>query len=205
MNFHNMLTTAKSFYLLMILNVAIKSRVFRISVIYKQVSIDYISDWSVKWRLHFNHSKCVVMKFHSSSGSIFDYGYKIGSNFITSKDTHRDLGIILQTDLNWSNHYDHIYCKTYRLLSLLGRCFSSNNSISTKKKLYISLVHSQLTYCSQIWRPALIKDVKKLETLQRRATKFILGYHFSGLDYKDRLIQLKLLPLMYFSNWQICF
>ena len=41
MIFHNMLTTAKFFYLLMILNVAIESRVFRISVIYKQVSIDY--------------------------------------------------------------------------------------------------------------------------------------------------------------------
>ena len=45
---------------------------------------------------------------------------------------------------------------------------------------------------------SLIKDIKKLEKPQRRATKFILGYHLSGLDYKDRLIQLNLLPLMYF-------
>ena len=163
-----------------------------------QASINRLSDWSMKWRLHFNDSKCVVMIFHSSSSSIFDYDYKIGSNFITSKDTHRDLGIMLQTNLNWSNHYDHICCKAYRVLSLLRRSFSSTNSISTKKKLYISLVRSQLTYCSQMWKPALIKDIKKLEKLQRRATKFILGYHLSGLDYKDRLIQLKLLPLMYF-------
>ena len=105
---------------------------------------------------------------------------------------------MLQTNLNWSKYYDHICCKAYRVLSLLRCSFSSTNSISTKKKLYISLVRSQLTYCSQIWRPALIKDIKKLEKLQRRATKFILGYHLSGLDYKDRLIQLKLLPLMHF-------
>ena len=138
------------------------------------------------------------MQFHSSRSYILDYDYKIGSNSITSKDTHRDLGILLQTSLNWSNHYDHICCKVYRVLSLLRCSFSSTNSIFTKKKLYISLVRSQLTYCSQIWRPALIKDIKKLEKPQRRATKFILGYHLSGLDYKDRLIQLNLLPLMYF-------
>ena len=135
-----------------------------------QASINRLSDWSMKWRLHFNDSKCVVMKCHSSSSSIFDYDYKIGSNFITSKDTHRDLGIRLQTNLNWSNHYDHICCKAYRVLSLFRRSFSSTNSISTKKKLYISLVRSQLTYCSQMWKPALIKDIKKLEKLQRRAT-----------------------------------
>ena len=50
-----------------------------------QASINQLSDWSMKWRLHFNDSKCVVMTFHSSSSSIFDYDYKIGSNFITTK------------------------------------------------------------------------------------------------------------------------
>ena len=139
------------------------------------------------------------MQSHSYRSYVLDYDYKIGSNSITSKDTHRDLGILLQTSLNWSNHYDHICCKAYRVLSLLRRSFSSTNSIFTKKSFsYISLVRFQLTYCSQIWRPALIKDIKKLEKPQRRATKFILGYHLSGLDYKDCLIQLNLLPLMYF-------
>ena len=135
-----------------------------------QASINRLSDWSMKWGLHFNDSKCVVMQFHSSRSYILDYDYKIGSNSITSKDTH----ILLQTSLNWSNHYNHICCKAYRVLSLLMCSFSSTNSIFTKKKLYISLVRSQLTYCSQIWRPALIKDIKKLEKPQRRATKFIL-------------------------------
>ena len=111
-----------------------------------QASINRLSDWSMKWGLHFNDSKCVVMQFHSSRSYILDYDYNIGSNSITSKDTHRDLGILLQTSLNWSNHCDHICCKAYRVLSLLRRSFSSTNSIFTKKKLYISLVHSQLTY-----------------------------------------------------------
>ena len=61
--------------------------------------------------------------------------------------------------------------------------------------LYLSLVRSQLTYCSQVWRPRLIKDLTSLERIQRRATRFILN-DFSS-TYRDRLITLNLLPLLY--------
>ena len=41
----------------------------------------------------------------------------------------------------------------------------------------------------------LVKDTEALERIQKRATKFILGN--SDGDYKERLVKLKLLPLMY--------
>ena len=50
-------------------------------------------------------------------------------------------------------------------------------------------------YCSQIWRPQLVRDITTLERVQRRATKFILNDYIS--PYKSRLQQLNLLPLMY--------
>ena len=40
----------------------------------------------------------------------------------------------------------------------------------------------------------LITDIHKIEQLQRRATKFILGCKLS--DYRSRLLALELLPLM---------
>ena len=64
-----------------------------------------------------------------------------------------------------------------------------------KRLLYISLVHSQVFYCSVIWRPHLLKDIILLENVQRRTTKYILNDYRS--DYKSRLIALGLLPLMY--------
>ncbi len=82
-------------------------------------------------------------------------------------------------------------------LGLLKRTFSSSNSVDTKKKLYISLVKSQLLYGSVLWRPMLIKDILSLENILRRATKFILGQGLSPLTYKERLVKLNLLPLMY--------
>ncbi len=102
----------------------------------------------------------------------------------------------MQENLKWDHHYDSISAKAYQKLGLIKRTFSTSNSISTKKQLYLSLVRSQLSYGSQLWLPMLIKHIVSLEKIQRRATKFIVGYN-SNLSYKERLIQLNLLPLMY--------
>ena len=56
-------------------------------------------------------------------------------------------------------------------------------------------MRSQITYCSIVWRPHLIKDITLVERIQRRATKFILNGYTSC--YFDRLKKLNLLPLMY--------
>ena len=53
----------------------------------------------------------------------------------------------------------------------------------------------ELLYCLQLWRPQLIKDIHRLERIQRRATKYILNNY--DLSYKQRLEQLHILPLMY--------
>ncbi len=84
------------------------------------------------------------------------------------------------------------------MLGLLKRTFSSTNSIKTKKQLYLSLVRSQLSYGSQLWRPMLLKDILlSIEKIQRRATKFILPQTTSPMTYKERLVYLNILPLMY--------
>jgi len=67
-------------------------------------------------------------------------------------------------------------------------------------KLYTSLVRSQLLYCTQVWRPYLLKDTLNFERVQRHATKYMLSDNTS--NYKTRLFQLKVLPLMYLFELQ---
>ena len=81
------------------------------------------------------------------------------------------LGIIISS---WDNHCKYIIPKSYKMLGLLRRYFSKFHSPAVKKTLYLSLVRSQITYCSVIWRPYLIEDIVNFERIQRRATKFII-------------------------------
>ena len=60
--------------------------------------------------------------------------------------------------------------------------------------MYLSLVKSKLSYCSQVWRPYLLKNVAQIERVQRRATKYILSDYSS--DYKSRLSALHIPPLV---------
>ena len=114
--------------------------------------------------------------------------------------THTDLGIIVSNNLSWFDHYDHICIKAYRALNMIRRVLPANSSTALKKRLYVSLVRSHLTYCSQLWRPRLIKDIKRLEQVQRRCMKFILQDYSS--TYKSRLRALNLLPLMLWYELQ---
>ncbi len=78
--------------------------------------------------------------------------------------------------------------KVYRIINLFRRTFNPNIPTSNKRQLYMALILLYLLYCSPVWRPNLIKFLEKIQ----RATKYICT-----VNYKERLISLSLLPLMY--------
>ena len=86
------------------------------------------------------------------------------------------------------------------MLGLIYHTFAPTHSSSTLVRLYVSLVRSQLLYCTQVWRPHLMKDILNLERIQCYATKYILSDYTSC--YKDHYINLRLLPLMYIFELQ---
>ena len=159
-----------------------------------QEDLDRVFHWSCNTQLFFNESKFAHICFWSKP--IFnDFSvYHINNKAISKVDSIKDLGIILSSNMNWDCHYKQIINKAYKVLGLLRRNFSTD-SIIAKKHLYISIVRSQLLYCSQVWRPYLIKDILLFERIQRRATKYILNDYTSS--YKSRLLKLNFLPLMY--------
>ena len=63
------------------------------------------------------------------------------------------------------------------------------------KKLFCAQVRSHLEYAIQFWAPYLRKDIIKMESVQRRATKYIPG--FTNLSYCNRLKRLDLPTLAY--------
>ena len=157
-----------------------------------QADLDALHHWSVVNGLKFNDKKSVCMRFSRMSDTIQPV-YTLDGVPIKVLSGHRDLGVMFSSDLSWSDHIDYVTAKCYKVIGLLRRAFSSSLPVLIKKQLYLLLVRSHLSYCSVLWWPHLLKDVEKLENIQRRATKYILNDYVS--DYKSRLISLNLLPL----------
>ena len=63
------------------------------------------------------------------------------------------------------------------------------------KKLFCAHVRSHLEYSVQFWCPYLRRDINLIESVQRRATKYLRGY--SHLSYTERLKKLELPTLAY--------
>ena len=137
-----------------------------------QLGINSIHQWCEKWLMSLHLDKCFAVRYGLSTPDVPEYS--IDGKPIKSTNMHRDLGIIMSGNLLWSSHYDHVYSRAYHSLNFIKRSFSAALSPYLKKQLYLTVVHSHFCYCSQVWRPRLIKDIVTLEQVQSRATKYIL-------------------------------
>ncbi len=65
------------------------------------------------WIFALNDSTC-LMQFHNKQSPAINSKYTIGDSPVSVRDTHRDLGVIMQS---WNDHYNHI-CSKANPLSL---------------------------------------------------------------------------------------
>ena len=107
----------------------------------------------------------------------------------------KDLGVVIDNRTSWKKHIEGTVSKANRVLWLLKRALGFNAPSSVSKQLYESFVRSLLEYCPQVWSGTTKANIRSVERVQRNATRYILGY--PGLDYKERLSRLNLLPLSY--------
>ena len=159
-----------------------------------QEDLNEVFAWSNLWDLSLNFTKCHHVHYHFSKLT-HDHQYFIHDNPVSISHDIKDLGIMFSCSFQWDHHYKNIISKAYKMFYILRRTFTCPSPVA-RKHLYFTLVRSNLVYCSPLWRLHLIKDIENFERVQRHVTKFILNnYH---LDYRSRLLQCEILPLMYF-------
>ena len=84
------------------------------------------------------------------------------------------LGVILISDLAWSEHITRICTKARELTGLLYRRFHHCNP-ELMLRLYKAFIRPHFEYAPQVWDPHLEKDIQVLENLRNLPCKFVHG------------------------------
>ena len=79
-----------------------------------QDDLNRLALWSTTLSLPFNVKKCFVLSFPSGSGQFaqFSNSYHLNNTPLSFKSVHNDLGVVLSSNLRWSDHYEYIVAKS---------------------------------------------------------------------------------------------
>ena len=136
-------------------------------------------------------NKLNPMKELPYSKQLFQYSTKCG-HVIEPSDIVQDLGINITTNLNFSPHINILANKARQFIAWVLSVFK-NRSEQTMMRLYKALIRSRTEYCSPLWHPVKIEDIKTLESIQRLFTSKVT--EVSHLSYYNRLKALRIQSL----------
>ena len=143
--------------------------------------------------LALNSDKCKVMMISRKRNPVPLPQFILQDTPLKQVEDYRYLGVRLISDLSWSSHINSTCSKARKLIGLLYRRFYGNVDNQSLFELYNILVHPHLEYASPLWDPYLIKDIAKLESVQKFALKLCSKQW--DMDYQD-LIELMQLPTL---------
>ena len=102
------------------------------------------------------------------------YHYHMGENLLEFVDSETDLGVNIDSDLNFNLQCESLLSKANQQYGLVKRTCQFVNDIKRRRVLYLTLVRSYFEHCSPVWRSGGESMMKKFEKFQKKCIKWIL-------------------------------
>ena len=136
-----------------------------------QDDLTTVVNWTKKWQMIFNPSKCYVLQI-ARVRALISYPYHMDGHVLETVSHNPYLGVELTNTLSWDTHIQKIIGKANRSLGFLRRNLGKCPT-NIKRQVYLGLVRPHLEYASSVWDPHLQKHIYQLEMVQRREARFI--------------------------------
>jgi hypothetical protein len=144
--------------------------------------------------MFFNVEKCKLLRIcRSKPKSTFTYTMYDAA--LECVDSFKDLGVLITSDLSWGPQVEAIVSKCNRIMGMVKRSVGYSAPPRVTLALYQSLIRSNMEHASSVWAPHYNTHIRRLETIQRSATRYIL--HYPEHNYPARCSELNILPLSY--------
>ena len=165
-----------------------------------QKDINSLTAWATLNKMKFHPDKCKFLCVSLNRTHDQPAPYTINGVQICQVNSEKDLGVHITSRLNWTEHCNYLYSRANRNLGLLKRTCSFIKNRAQRRSLYLAMVRSQLEHCSTVWSPSSATSIEKLESLQKRAIKWVFDEQYSSYSpelYYIRCKELNLLPIKY--------
>ena len=116
-----------------------------------QEDLDTLAAWEQKWGLDFHPQKCKVLRV-SRAESPMTFSYRLKGTVLAEEATSKYLGVVLKNNLSWNQHVSRVTKKANSMLGFLRRNLRKASE-ETKAQAYMSMVRSNIDYCSTAWNP----------------------------------------------------
>lgn len=147
-----------------------------------QQDINSVAQWSDTNRLPFNTCKCQVITFSRSRSPLYAT-YHLLDVPLVRVDEIRDLGLTLDSKLDFRTHMTYTCKKASKMLGFIMRVASQFSDIQVAKVLYNSYVRSILEFGAIVWDPYESKYSIMIERIQRKFARWLYKRSYGYYPY----------------------
>lgn len=148
-----------------------------------QQFLTLFEDWCSRNKMSLSVDKCQVITFSRKLNNV-NAVYRVNGVSLMRVTSIIDLGVILDTKLNFVEHMTSTICKANRQLGFISKVCQSFRDPYCFRSLYCSLVRSILEFSSVVWSPSYVTWNLRLESVQRRFIRRALSH----LPWNDPIV-----------------
>ena len=130
--------------------------------------------WEKKWDMQFHPLKCEHVTFTRKTTKRANHTFHLHSTAIPKADKTKYLGVTINSKITWNDHISSVVAKANAALGFVRR-----NVITCSETIrltaYKQLVRPLMEYASAAWDSLPGTLESSLESVQRRAARFICG------------------------------
>ena len=150
-----------------------------------QGELSQIYTWAYENKMTFNETKFEHLQYRVHHQINHDHQYFTEDGRAIEKSSKvKDLGVIMDGDASFELHIQTVITKARRQSGWILRAFRTRDRVSMST-LFKATVLPILEYCSQLWNPCRVGQIRDIESIQRHFTSRMQG--IGHLSYWDRL------------------